>query len=261
MEEAGTPLPDETLESIRQNRRRAQGPDHDADRNRFSLGERRAPPRAPALRLRPALQDVPGRPLALRRRSTSWSSARTPRTCTRASSTRREATTAEQVIATLNGLQQKQIAPGLGHLGEADQRGGIAPDHPLRLRLRARQRPPRGRGHHEGEHHEVHGRALPLDLPRGRGRLPGDRVARGARGRALHGARPAPGGVRRARPAESVRRHRQRHHGRARRRPRPRARSEHRDGGSGVRGHPRLGAALQRTEQGQSDGDDPLRAS
>ena len=62
----GNPLPEETLESIRDTRRRPQGPDHDADRHGLPLGERRAPPRAEPLRLPAAVQDVPRRALALR---------------------------------------------------------------------------------------------------------------------------------------------------------------------------------------------------
>ena len=49
-------------------RGRAQGADHDADRHRLPLGQRRAAPRARALRLRPAVQDLRRRALALRAR-------------------------------------------------------------------------------------------------------------------------------------------------------------------------------------------------
>ena len=47
---------------------RAQGPDHDADRHRLPLGQRRAAARARPLRLPAAVQDLPGRALALRGR-------------------------------------------------------------------------------------------------------------------------------------------------------------------------------------------------
>ena len=33
---------------------------------------------------------------------------------------------AARVIATLNGMQAKQITPDIGHLGQADQPGGVA---------------------------------------------------------------------------------------------------------------------------------------
>ena len=70
-----------------------------------------------------------------------------------------------------------------------------------------------------------------------------------------------PGGVRRARAAEPLRRHRQRPDRRARRRPRRRAGRQHRPRHRRLRGDARLGAEVQGPEQGQPDGDDPLRAS
>ena len=76
-------------------------------------------------------------------------------------------------------------------LDQAAQPGGLRADHPLRLRVRARQRAPPRLVHHEGEHHEAHRRPLPRRLPRGREGLPGDRGVGDARRRALHGARPA----------------------------------------------------------------------
>ena len=44
MEEAGTPLPPETLESDQAERRRAEGADHDPHRDGLSLGQRRPAP-------------------------------------------------------------------------------------------------------------------------------------------------------------------------------------------------------------------------
>ncbi len=80
---------------------------------------------------------------------------------------------AKLVIDTLNALQAKQIATSIGHLRQVDQRRGVRAHRPVRVRVRAGARAPRGRRRDEGEHHEVHGRALPVRLPRGRGRLPG----------------------------------------------------------------------------------------
>ena len=57
-----------------------------------------------------------------------------------------------------------------GHLDQADLRHRHAPHLRVRLRLRAPQRPPQGHGRAQGEHHEVHRRALAAGRPRGRGR-------------------------------------------------------------------------------------------
>ena len=51
MESAGTPLPEATLASVRQERDRAEGPDHDSDRHGFPLGQRGPAPRARPVRL------------------------------------------------------------------------------------------------------------------------------------------------------------------------------------------------------------------
>ena len=58
---------------------------------------------------------------------------------------------------------------------------------------------------------------------------------------------------------EPVRGHRQRHDRRPRRRPRGRARREHRRQGRRLRGDARLRAEVHGPEQGEPDGDDPLR--
>ena len=190
MEEAGTPLPEETLASIKENRVALKGPIttpigtgfrsvNVALRHELELYACLRPCKTyPGVRTRYENVDI----VVVRENTEDLYAG-----------IEYEAGSddAATVIETLNGLQPKQIARRVGHLGEADERGGVRADHPLRLRLRPRQRPPRGRRRHEGEHHEVHRRTLPLRLPRGGERLPGDRVARGARRRALHAARPA----------------------------------------------------------------------
>ena len=118
-------------------RRRAQGPDHDADRHRLPLRQRRAAPRARALRLPAPVQDVSGRPLALRGRRRR----RRPRE-------HRRPVRGHRVRGGLRGGRARhrhaERAAGeadrrrLGHLGEADQRGRLRADHPLRVRVRAR---------------------------------------------------------------------------------------------------------------------------
>ena len=69
-------------------RRRAEGADHDADRHRLPLRQRRAAPRARAVRLPASVQVVRRACARGTRTSTSSSCARTRRTSTRASSTK-----------------------------------------------------------------------------------------------------------------------------------------------------------------------------
>ena len=146
-----------------------------------------------------------------------------------------------------------------GNLDQADLRRGHAPHHRVRLRLRAPARPPQGDDRPQGEHHEVHRRALAPDLARGRGAELGHRVRGPDRGQPLHAARPAARGVRRPRAAEPLRRHRLGSGRRADRRARARAGRQHRDGGCGLRAHARLGAEVRGPEQGEPDGDDAVR--
>ena len=116
--------------------------------------------------------------------------------------------------------------PRLGHLDQADLGRRHAPHLRVRLRLRAPQRPPQGDGRAQGEHHEVHRRALAARRARGRRGEHRHRVRRPDRRQHVHAARPAARGVRRARAAEPLRRHRLRPRRRADRRARPRARRE-----------------------------------
>ena len=109
---------------------------------------------------------------------------------------------------------------GLRHLDQADLRLRHAPHLRVRLRLRAQERPPQDHGRPQGEHHEVLGRALAARRARGRGGAPRHRVRRPHRRQPLHAARPAARGVRHARAAEPVRRHRLRPVRGPRRRPR-----------------------------------------
>ena len=220
----GTPLPEETLASVQGEQGRAQGADHDADRHRLPLGQRRAAPRARPLRVPAPVQDLPGRAHALRQRRPRRSSARTPRTSTPGSSTRRAPTRPSTVIAELNGAA-----------GEAD-RGRLRASRSSRSAAKARS----GSSASRSSTRATHGRTrvscvtkanimkftdgLFLDVFRaGRGRLPRDRAVGEPRRRGLHGARAAARGVRRARAAEPLRRHRQRPDRRPRRRPRRRA--------------------------------------
>ena len=67
-EHGGNPLPDDVARLDPRERRRAEGPDHDADRRRLPLGQRRPPQGARPVRAGAAVQDLPGRAHALRRR-------------------------------------------------------------------------------------------------------------------------------------------------------------------------------------------------
>ena len=237
---------------------RAQGPDHHADRHRLPLRERRTASRARPLCVPPPVQDVRGRAVALRQRR----SRHRPRehrgpVCRHRVRGRHARSGAghQRAQRPAEEADPRRLRP----LDQADQPRRLRAHHPLRVRLRARPRAQARVVRDEGEHHEVHRRALPRRVPRRREGLPGDRAVGEPRRRDLHGSRAAPRGVRRAGAAEPVRRHRERPHSRPRRRPRRRAGRQHRPGLGGLRGDARLGAEVQGPEQGQPDGDDPLR--
>ena len=140
--------------------------------------------------------------------STWSSSARTPRTSTPASSSRRAPRDADGADRLDRAARRQAAPPRRGHLDQADLDLRNAPDRPVRLRLRAPQRPPQGHGRPQGEHHEVHRRALPARRPRGRRGELRHRVRGPDRRQHVHAARAEAGGVRRAGAAEPLRRHR-----------------------------------------------------
>ena len=187
----------------------AEGADHDADRHGLPLRQRGAPPRARPLRLPPPLQDLRGRALALRRRRPRARPRehRRPLRGDRVRGGHAGGGAGDQPAERAAGEEDRRR---LGHLRQADQPRGLRADHPLRVRVRARPRPQARLVRDEGEHHEVHRRALPRRLPRRRAGVPRDRAVGEPRRRDLHGPRAAAGGVRRARAAEPLRGHRQR---------------------------------------------------
>ena len=190
MESAGTPLPQDTLDSVKRNGVALKGPITTPIGTGLSLRQRRAAARARPLRVRPALQDLPGRPLPLRR-GRPRRRAREHRGPLRRDRVRgRHGRRARR-----DRVPQRSPAEAdprhVRDLDQAAEPGGLGADHPLRVRLRARQRAPPRLVHHEGEHHEVHRRPLSRRLPRGRPGLPRDRGLGDARRRALHGARAA----------------------------------------------------------------------
>ena len=108
----------------------------------------------------------------------------------------------------------------LRHLDQADLRLRLRADRARRVRLRARERPPQGDRRAQGEHHEALRRPLPRRRAQGRGGLRRHRVRGPHHRQPLQPARVAPGGVRRDRAAEPLRRHRLRPRRRHDRRPR-----------------------------------------
>ena len=260
MEEAGTPLPEETLASVRANKVALKGPIttpigtgfrsvNVALRHELGLYACLRPCKSYAgVRSRYDQVDI-----VIVRENTEDLYA----------GIEYEAGTpdAEQVIAELNSLQKKQIAAGSGISVKPISRARS--ERIIRFAF---------------DYAREHGRkrvscvtkanimkftdGLFLDTFREvAAGLPRDRAVGEPRRRGLHGPRPAARGVRRARAAEPLRRHRQRPDRRPRRRPRRRARRQHRPRQRGLRGDARLGAEVQGPEPGQPDGDDPLRAS
>ena len=121
--------------------------------------------------------------------------------------------------------------------------GRLGTDRPVRLRLRRGEWPTHGHRGPQGEHHEAVRRPLPRELSDGRRGLRGpDRVRGSHRRQHVHAARPEARAVRRPRPAEPVRRHRQRPGGRAGRWARRRAGRQHRHRRRRLRAGPRLRA-------------------
>ena len=187
--------------------RRAQGPDHDADRRRLPLGQRRAAQGARPLRAGAPVQDLPRRAHALR--------GHRPRVVRENTEDLYAGIEYEQGTRRRRGADRVDRVEGRPsppprrrHLDQADLDHRHAAHRRVRLRLRAPQRPPQGHGRAQGEHHEVLRRPLPARRARGRGGEPRHRVRRPHRGQHVHAARPAAGGVRRARAAEPLRRRR-----------------------------------------------------
>ena len=195
MAEYGTPLPEHVLESVRRNKVALKGPITTPVGGGVPERQRDAPPGARAVRepAAGALDEGPRDPLRGRR----------PRDRPREH----------------RGPVRRHRAHGRPRCRREHQDHhprGVRADRPLRLRVRRRQRPAQGHGRAQGQHHEAVRRPVPRELPDGRRRVRGpDRVRGPHRRQHVHAARPEARPVRRARPAEPVRRHRQRPRGRA----------------------------------------------
>ena len=131
---------------------RPEGTHHDAGRGGLPERERRPPPGPGAVRQRPPGAFDEGPRHALRERG--------PRDRPREH----------------RGPVRRHRAHGRARRrGEHQDHhpGGIGADRPLRLRLRARQRPAQGDRRPQGEHHEALGRPVPGVVPRRRGTYEG----------------------------------------------------------------------------------------
>ena len=120
MDKYGTPLPEHVLESIRRTKVAHQGPDHDPGRHGLPQRQRRAAEGARPVRCLRPCRSYPG----VRSRYEGVDiviSARTPRTCTRASSSSRAGPDGRADRRSVRPVGQRDPR-GLGPLDQADHR-------------------------------------------------------------------------------------------------------------------------------------------
>ena len=193
--EYGTPLPEHVLESIRRNKVALKGPITTPVGDGLPERQRHAAPGARPVRQPPAGRSIKGLE-----------------------------TRYEDVDLVIVRENTEDLYAGIEHMVGPDAaesikiitRARVRADRPLRLRVRRRERPAQGHRRPQGEHHEAVRRPVPRELPDGRRRVRRpDRVRGPDRRQHVHAARPEARPVRRARPAEPVRRHRQRPRARA----------------------------------------------
>ena len=125
----------------------------------------------------------------------------------------------------------------VGHLDQADLGVRLGADRGVGLHLRQGERPQEGHGRAQGQHHEVLRRPVPGGGAPGGRAPPGHRVRGPDHRQPLQPARVAPRGVRRDRAPEPLRGHRVRPRRRHDRRARPRAGRQHRHERRDLRGH------------------------
>ena len=154
---------------------RPQGADHHADRQGVPQRQRLPAAGTEPVRLRAALQELQGGAVVLLRTRTSiWSSsARTPKTCTPASSSRPGEEKTAQLIRQhqRKSPPARRSAPASTRPASASSRcriEGTRQHRQLRLRLRRQERPQVGDVGLQGEHHEVHRRPVVRRDPRRR---------------------------------------------------------------------------------------------
>ena len=166
-EHGGNPLPEQVLDSIRENGVALKGPITTPVGGGF---------RSVNVTLRKALdlygqvrpcKSYAGRALPLRRRRPRRHPRehRGPLRRHRVRGGRRRGRRADRVD---RDARRQAPPPRRGHLDQAAVGHGHAADRRVRVRLRAPQRPSQGHGRAQGEHHEVHRRPLPARCARGR---------------------------------------------------------------------------------------------
>ena len=254
----GNPLPDHVLDSIRAQRHRAR-----RARSRRRSAAASAPSTSACARRSTSTRRC-GRARPTRacahatRTSTSWSCARTPRTSTRASSSRRAPRTPTSCSTGSPATATTASAATRGSRSSRSPRPGRAPIVQFAFDYaRANGRRKVTAVHKANIMKFTDGLYLHVarDVAEENS---GHRVRRPHRRQPLDAARAAARGVRRPRAAEPLRRHRLRPLRRPDRRPRPRARRELRQRRGGLRADARLRAEVRGPEQGQPDGDDAL---
>ena len=131
MGSAGTPLPPGDARVDQAERRRTEGADHDADRDGVPLGQRRAPARARPLRVRAAVQELPGCAVALRGRRPRGGPREHGRPLRR-----HRVRVRHRRRARGDRVPERAAAeadqPHVGDLDQADQPGRLGAHHPLR---------------------------------------------------------------------------------------------------------------------------------
>ena len=186
----GSPLPDHVLESISatgsSSRARSRPPSARASARSTWPCARASTSTVPGA----AVQSYPGVRSRCTTRSTSWSSARTRRTIYAGIETEDSTDEALELIAWIEQRGLERIREGSGSRSSRSRCPARATHRRVRLRLRA-ERPPQGGGRAQGQHHEVHGRALPPGRPRGRRRERGRGIRGQDRRQPLDAARPA----------------------------------------------------------------------
>ena len=257
---AATRCPTHVSTSIRRDRRRAEGPDHDAGRRAASARStsrcaRRSTSTRRCGRARPTRASARATTT-----STSSSSARTPRTSTRASSSSRARPRRDELIE----LDRARTAASCRHATPGSRSSRSRSTGTRRIVEFAFDYARRNGRRKVTAVHKANimkfTDGLCLRVAREVAeREPGHRVRRPHRRQHVHAARPAARGVRRARAAEPLRRHRLR--------PLPPGMigglgvapgGELRRGHGDLRADARLGAEVRRPEQGQPDGADAL---
>ncbi|CAA9554044.1 MAG: Isocitrate dehydrogenase [NAD], partial [uncultured Thermomicrobiales bacterium] len=239
-------------------RRRAEGADHDPGRRRVPQRQRRVTPLAGSLRQPAPGQDDRGCPERVRRHRPGDRAREHGRPLRRGRVRHRHRRS--DPGNRRDQRDQRQKGPGRrGGQHQVHHSRRLAADLRVRVQLRPLQWSEKGDGGPQGQHHEVHRRAVPSRRAAGRRRLPGDRVQRPDRRQHVHAVDAETGRVRCAGDAELVRRHRQRPGRRDGRRSRRGAERQHRRRGGGVRADPRFRPQPRRQKRGEPGGDDPGR--